>query len=153
MSSDVRLRLPIAALAIAGISIASYLSYTHATHTALICPTSGCGKVQQSSYSELAGVPVAYLGLAGYAAILLTTCSARRAAAAACAVFAVGGATFAVYLLVVQIAVIDAVCTWCVASDAVLFAITLLALVRLRIRGGPGVPATPRGRCGAGVAG
>lgn len=127
-----RLRVAIAALAVVGIAIASYLSYTHATDTALICPTSGCGKVQQSSYSRLDGVPVAYLGLAAYAAILLTTSSARRAAAAACVVVAVGGAAFSAYLLVVQIALIDAVCTWCVASDGVLFTVTLLALLRLR---------------------
>ena len=133
--SDRRLRFLVAALALVGIGIASYLSYTHATDTPLMCPTSGCGKVQQSSYSELAGIPVAYLGVAGYALILGTTLSARRAAATACAALAVAGAAFALYLLVIQIAVIDAVCTWCVSSDAVLLAIMLLAVVRMRRRG------------------
>ena len=32
----------------------------------------GCATVQQSRYAELAGVPVALLGLAGYAAILVS---------------------------------------------------------------------------------
>lgn len=129
--SEGRLRLLIAALAVVGIGIASYLSYTHTTHTPLMCPTSGCGKVQQSSYSELAGIPVAYLGVAGYALILGATLSPRRVAATAAGALAAAAAAFALYLLVIQIAVIDAVCTWCVLSDAVLLAITLLAGVRV----------------------
>lgn len=129
--SDGRLRFLIAAFAAVGIGIASYLSYTHATDTPLMCPTSGCGRVQQSSYSELAGIPVAYLGIAGYALIFGTTLSARRAAATMCGALAAAGAAFALYLLVIQIAVIGAVCTWCVSSDAVLLVITLLAVVRV----------------------
>jgi uncharacterized membrane protein len=131
-----RQRLLIAALALGGMGIASYLSYAHATDTALMCPTSGCGRVQQSSYAELVGVPVAYLGVVGYALILLAAVSARRVAIRTCAVLAVGGASFALYLLVIQVAVIDAVCTWCVASDVVLLVITVLALARGRGRSG-----------------
>lgn len=131
--TDRRLRLATAALALAGIGIAAYLSYARATDTALICPTSGCGTVQRSSYSELAGVPVSYLGVAGYALILVTTLNASVRAAAAETLFALAGAAFAGYLLVAQLFLIDAVCVWCLTSDAVLGAIVILALGRLRV--------------------
>jgi uncharacterized membrane protein len=39
---------------------------------------------------------------------------------------------YAAYLLVVQLAVIEAVCTWCVASDVVVTLLAALAVVRLR---------------------
>ena len=128
---DRRLRFFVAAFAVAGIGIASYLGYTHATDTPLMCPTSGCGKVQQSSYAELEGIPVAYLGIVGYALILGVSLSARRAAATACLVLALAGAAFALYLLVVQIFVIKAICTRCVSSDGVLLVIVLGAVARI----------------------
>jgi uncharacterized membrane protein len=130
--TDRHVRVATAALALAGIAIASYLSYSRATDTALICPTSGCGTVQRSAYSELVGIPVAYLGVAGYVLILMSTLSASVRAAAAGTLLALSGFAFAAYLLVAQIFLIDAVCVWCISSDAVLFAITLLALGRLR---------------------
>ena len=130
--SDRRLRLATAALALAGVGIAAYLSYSRATDSALICPTSGCATVQRSTYAELAGIPVAYLGVAGYVLILASTLSASLRAAAVGTSFALAGFAFAGYLLVAQVFVIDAVCVWCLSSDAVLFAITLLALTRLR---------------------
>ena len=39
---------------------------------------------------------------------------------------------FAVYLIVVQVAVIDAICQWCLASDAILFLLALACAERLR---------------------
>jgi uncharacterized membrane protein len=131
--SDRRLRLATAALALAGIGIAAYLSYSRATDSALLCPTSGCATVQRSAYSELAGIPVAYLGVAGYVLILISTLGASIRAAAAGTSLALAGFAFAAYLLVAQVFVIDAVCVWCLSSDAVLFAIALVALTRLRM--------------------
>ena len=42
------------------------------------------------------------------------------------------GVAFAAYLLVVQLAVIGAVCEWCVASDVVTTLIAALALLAAR---------------------
>ena len=144
MTRDTRLRAASIALALIGAAIAAYLSFSRATETALICPTSGCGKVQHSAYAELAGVPVAYLGVAGYVLILATALSGRRPAALAATVFAVVGAAFALYLLVVQVAVVDAVCVWCLSSDAVLLALVVVSVMRTsRAGGGAGVAASP----------
>ena len=123
--SDRRLRLVTVALALVGAAIAAYLSYTRITDTSIMCPTTGCAAVQRSSYSELAGMPVAYLGVAGYLAIACTAW--RRLVSSALVLLAVA---FAGYLLYAQLVLIDAVCTWCLASDVVLA--VLLVVVALR---------------------
>ena len=58
-----RLRGAIAAAALVGAAIAAYLTVVHYAHASPICTTGGCEKVQHSSYAELAGIPVAVLGL------------------------------------------------------------------------------------------
>jgi uncharacterized membrane protein len=72
------------------------------------------------------------LGLVGYAVLLVTAALPQAWAAAVGAGAALAGLAFAVYLLVVQVAVIDAICQWCVASDVILAAIAVLAVLRLR---------------------
>lgn len=136
--SERTLRAAIAALALAGAGVASYLVYTRYSGARIACATGGCETVQQSRYSELAGMPVAVLGLVLYLALLVTALLRGAAAAAACATLAAGGTLFAAYLLVVQIAVIDAICQWCVASDVIILAIAVLAVLRLRLTEAPG---------------
>lgn len=130
------LRWAAAALALVGAGIAAYLTWAHATSTSPICSTGGCEIVQQSSYSELAGIPVAALGLGGYvvilALVLLDTPALRVIAAALAAVALV----FSLYLLALQLFVIDAICAWCVGNDVV--AVSLAAVTTLRAR----LPAT-----------
>ena len=135
--SERSLRVAIAALALAGAAVASYLIYTRYSGARIACATGGCETVQQSRYSELAGVPVAVLGLVLYLALLGTTLVRGWAAAAVCATLAAGGALFAGYLLIVQLAVIDAICQWCVLSDAIVLAIAVLAMLRLRVTDTP----------------
>jgi len=75
--TEPRLRVAIAALAVAGIGIATYLTYVHYADVEAFCVAGGggCEKVQTSDYAELAGTPVAVLGLIGY---LLILAPARR---------------------------------------------------------------------------
>jgi uncharacterized membrane protein len=130
--SDRTLRIAIGALAVAGIAIAGYLTYARYADVQLICSTGGCETVQRSRYSVVAGMPVAVLGLIGYVVLLATAVLPHAWAAAAGAAAALAGLVFALYLLVLQLAVIDAVCQWCVASDVVVAAIAVLAVLRLR---------------------
>jgi uncharacterized membrane protein len=132
--SDRALRVAAGCVALAGMAIAGYLTWVHYDEAVLVCVAGGgCETVQQSSYAELAGVPVALLGLLGYAAIfalvLWDTPNARLGAAA----LAVVGLAFSVYLIVLQLFVIDAVCVWCLAND-VLIAPALAVLTALRLR-------------------
>jgi uncharacterized membrane protein len=150
--SDRALRLGIGALAVAGIAIAGYLSWARAAGESVACPISGggCETVQQSSYSELAGVPVAYLGLAMYVVLLALALWDSDEAKTATAAFALAGTAFAVYLLAVMAFVIDAVCVWCLGSDLVIASVAALAVWRF-LRATPSGPdEAPSARSGRG---
>jgi uncharacterized membrane protein len=125
-----RLRVATAGLALGGAAIAAYLSYTRMASTAILCPTSGCASVQRSTYAELAGVPVAYVGFVGYLLIAFLALSGRHSAARLTIGLVAIAVGFSSYLLVVQLAVIHAVCTWCVASDVVILSLATVTVVR-----------------------
>ena len=127
-----RVRTAIAVLALIGAGIAAYLVYVHARGIAPVCTSGGCEKVQSSSYSKVAGIPVATLGLLAYLTILATALVRAPAAAALGLAVSLAGAAFAFYLLIVQIAVIEAICIWCVASDVVIGLLAVLAVARIR---------------------
>ena len=87
--------------------------------------------MQRSDYAELAGIPVALLGLAAYVFLLGTAFSSAEPVRAAAAAVAVAGAAFSAYLIYVQIAVIDAICQWCLASDVVMALLACACLGRV----------------------
>jgi uncharacterized membrane protein len=122
----------VAVLALVGAGIAGYLTYVHYAGIAPVCTTGGCEKVQTSSYAELVGIPVALIGLVGYVLLFLTALVPEPEAAAIGVALAAGGLGFALYLLYVQLAIIDAVCIWCVASDGVMTLLLVATLARLR---------------------
>ena len=130
-------RAAVAVLALVGAGIAGYLTYAHYRGIAPVCTTGGCEKVQTSEYAVVLGIPVAVIGLAGYAALLATALLQAPEAAAAGLAMALGGLGFALYLLYVQLAILDAVCIWCLASDVVMALVVLAALARLRALAGP----------------
>jgi uncharacterized membrane protein len=130
--TDRTLRGAIAVLALAGAAVAAYLVYSRYTGTRLACTTGGCETVQHSKYAKAAGIPVAVLGLAAYSVVFATTLSARLEAAAIGAAIVLAGLGFGVYLIVIQVAVIDAICQWCLASDGILALLAIPAAERLR---------------------
>jgi uncharacterized membrane protein len=133
--TDRFLRLLAGVVALAGVGVAGYLTWAHYAGAAVVCLTSGgCETVQKSSYSEIAGIPVALLGLLSYAAIVMLLVWDSATARLAAATLAFVGVLFSGYLLVLQLFVIDAVCVWCVANDVVV-APVLAVLTGLRLRG------------------
>ena len=130
--TDRGLRVAVVVLSTVGAGVAAYLTYTHVTGTSLACATGGCEIVQHSKYSELAGIPVAALGLAAYVAIAATAASRSDLVRAAGAAMALGGFAFGAYLIYVQVALIDALCQWCLTSDGVLTLLVPVTLLRLR---------------------
>ena len=129
--SDRVLRALLVGASLAGAAVAGYVLASRWADSGLICSTGGCATVQSSEYAELLGIPVAAFGLAGYLLIAVLVLGVSSAARAATAALALGAAAFSLYLLVVQLAVIDAVCDWCVANDVVASLVALLALARL----------------------
>jgi uncharacterized membrane protein len=129
--SDRALRAVVGSLAVVGAAIAGYLVYTRYTDTKLACATGGCEIVQSSDYAEIVGIPVAVLGVVAYVFLFATALSASDLARMAGAVVAVSGAAFSLYLVYVQIAVIDAICQWCVASDAIMVLLAAACVLRV----------------------
>jgi len=114
-------------LALAGASIAGYLTYTHYADTRIACPTGGCETVQSSAYALLGPVPVALIGLLAYAAILGSLLLPRETRWAVVLVTALAGTIFSAYLFGVQALELHAFCAWCLASDVVITAVAALA--------------------------
>ena len=132
--SDRALRLLVALVALAGVVLAGYLTSAHYADASLVCPVGGgCETVQESEYAEIAGVPVAVLGLGAYVVLLALVLWDAPAARVAAAAIALVGVLFSAYLLVVQLFVLDAVCVWCLVND-VLIAPALAVLTALRLR-------------------
>jgi uncharacterized membrane protein len=126
--SDRALRAGVALVALAGVGVAGYLTYVHYQPDALICTSGGgCETVQDSSYAELVGIPVALLGLVAYLAVLALVAWDSELARTLAAGIALTSAGFAVYLLALQAFVIDAWCVWCLVNDVVI--VPLLALL------------------------
>jgi uncharacterized membrane protein len=129
--NDRILRATLIVLSLAGAGVAGYVLIARWTDAGLLCSTGGCEAVQSSDYADVLGVPVAALGLVGY--LLIGAAAAVRGplAKTTVAALALGAAAFSGYLLVLQLAVIDAVCDWCLASDAISSVIAVVALARL----------------------
>lgn len=130
--SDRALRVAVGGLAAAGAGIAGYLAYVRYTNTTIACATGGCETVQSSDYAELAGIPVAVLGLVAYLFLLGTAFLTVELALLAGAVVAVSGGVFAAYLLFAQLFLIDAICQWCVAGDVLAALLAVACVLRLR---------------------
>jgi uncharacterized membrane protein len=126
------LRLASAAVAVVGLGFAGYLTAVHYGGGAPVCAIAhGCAVVQQSEYAELAGVPVALLGLIGYAGILVTLLRDDSAARGATALLALTGAGFSAWLTYVEVVRLDAICIWCVASAACMVSLAALSSARM----------------------
>lgn len=94
-----------------------------------------CDIVNRSEYSTLAGIPVAAIGVAGYAALLLLSTlwrsrpetPTRLAAASLC------GLAFALYLTYIEAYELMTWCILCLLSLGLIFFIAMLSLaVKLR---------------------
>jgi uncharacterized membrane protein len=120
-------------LALIGVAIAGYLTWVHYAGLSPVCVGGGggCERVQSSRWAELAGVPVAVLGLAGYIAILASLALPEEEGALAAAFLSLVGFGFSVWLTYVELVKIDAICQWCVASAVIMTALAVVSVVRL----------------------
>jgi uncharacterized membrane protein len=134
-----RLRLAIALVALLGLAVAAYLTYVHYAELEPLCVGGGggCEKVQSSDYAELAGVPVALLGLIGYGLVLTSLWVPGELGRMCGALLALIGFGFSVYLTWVELFEIDAICQWCVVSAVLMTTLAILTAWRL-VLGGPG---------------
>jgi uncharacterized membrane protein len=141
-----RLRLAVAALAALGAGIAAYLTVVKLSGSAPVCGTGGCEVVQHSRYSDVGGVPVAAFGLAMYAVLFASTLSIAESVRTAAAAIGIAGAAVAAFLVYLQLAVIDAICVWCVVSDSITIVLAVLLLARAGIIGAWATGSSSRSR-------
>ena len=129
--SERYLRWAVAALALIGVGIAGYLTYTHFKGSPPVCLTSGCEVVQNSRWSELFGIPVALLGLLTYLSIVASTLIRHPLAKQAGAMLALVALGFNAYLFYIQAHEIGRYCTWCVSNEIVSLLLAPVAIAWL----------------------
>lgn len=128
------LRTVLGGLAVAGLLISAYLTWAHLADLTPVCGlgSHGCQTVQSSRYATILSVPVAMMGLAGYASLLLAAMLRGEAGAYLGLLVALVGTLFSAYLTYLEVFVIGAICQWCVASAAIMAAALLCTTLRLR---------------------
>ncbi len=127
-------------LAILGALVSIYMTIFKITENPGMClGNGGCSVVNNSKYAEVYGIPVAVIGVVGYLTILVSLLLRSRSqffdANGTMLVFglALVGFLFTVYLIYVELALIHALCPFCVTSQVTmttLFIISLIALAR-----------------------
>lgn len=103
-----------------------------------MCLAGACAEVAASPYARFLGAPTAAWGLLLYMAVAVLAAAGLRTRAPAgwlpLALWGLGvfGVTFSAYLAWVQVAVLRAICSWCVASDVLWLLVLALAIAVVR---------------------
>ena len=122
------MRYLISLLALAGVivsSLALRVHYDTGTEPCSINEKWDCGIVNHSPFAEIAHVPVAAIGIVGYLAIAIMSFMRRRAWLLVSALVGMG---FALYLTNIERTVLEVWCLYCVISQGIIAATTLLSL-------------------------
>jgi uncharacterized membrane protein len=125
----------VAVLAVCGIAVSSVsLQHHYATSKTAFCDIGeafNCDIVNRSEYSSIRGIPVALIGMLGYAslAVLATIYRARRQTPSLLFGAAGTGLAFALYLTYIEGHVLGVWCILCLTSLVTISTTTLLAAV------------------------
>lgn len=121
-------------LAAAGILLTTYLTYVawFEIHPAFCGEGSGCDLVQSSRWSTFLGIPMAFWGLLTYLVIARLVWRARTKLNSWTMLMFVTVLGFAIsaYLTVISVVEIEATCSFCLASFAIITAIMGLTVAR-----------------------
>ena len=126
------------ALVILGLLVSIYMTIYKVTSNDSMCLGSGdCSTVNASRYSEVNGIPVAVFGMIGYLAILAVHYFENRnrffKQNGTLMIFgmALTGFIFTVWLVYVEVALLKAICPFCVTSQVTMTIIFMIAVTRL----------------------
>jgi uncharacterized membrane protein len=122
------IRYLIAALALAGVVVsilALHAHYSTETQPCSINEKWDCGVVNHSPFAEIAHIPVAAFGIAGYLALVGLAFLRQRALTF---LAAGAGMCFALWLTFIEEYVLLVWCLYCVISQVIIALITLLSL-------------------------
>ena len=130
-----RLLLAISLLAVVGIVLSAVSLKNHysgvKTEYCDLGDSFNCDLVNRSVYSHLGPVPVAAIGLIGYAALFALSRLRQRGASVLMLLGALAGLAFALYLTYVEAYVLGVWCILCLGSLAAISLITALSVVAL----------------------
>jgi uncharacterized membrane protein len=129
-------RMGMTLFALVGALIALYLWLFHLGLSGLYCPVKGCEVVQASSYSSILGIPVATIGFFAFLALFASSLGgvlAERLRPERI-VFIVSslGLLAYVWFTYLELAVIRAVCFWCVVSSLAMLGVWITSGLALR---------------------
>jgi len=136
----------VAALALAGILISTYLTlYKLGVIGELTCSIGSCETVNTSRWSVFLGIPVAAWGLVFYMDVFVIALVGTMPRfenepfiSVVLVAQAMVGVIFSAWLTYLELGVIHAICIWCVTSAVIVAAISLVSIADLReIRGAP----------------
>ena len=126
------------ALAVLGLLVSVYMTIFKFYKIEKMCLGSGaCTAVNTSKYSEVNNIPVAVIGIIGYAAILAVLIYEPRSRFVqqngTLMIFgmALTGFIFTVWLVYVEIALIKALCPFCVTSQVTMTILFIISVIRL----------------------
>lgn len=128
--------LSLAGVAVSGVSLQRHYAKS-ATNFCDFSQKFSCDIVNRSEYSESLGIPVAGIGVAGYAIlfVLSTFWKSLPETPSRLLIAALSGLAFALYLTYVEAYVLTTWCILCVGSLVIISLIALLSIaVRLRSR-------------------
>jgi uncharacterized membrane protein len=134
------LRRAVAVISAIGAVVSAYLTWVHYSGNLALCiGVGGCESVQGSRFAVAGGVPVALIGLGGFALIFALAVLRLREAPpvwADTAIFALSAAAtvYVSYLTYIELFVLGAVCPWCVAVAAC--SVLVLSLVSMELFAG-----------------
>ena len=125
-------------LAILGTLVSIYMTIFKLTENQKMClGNGGCSIVNSSSYSEVSGIPVALIGVGGYLvilALLLIENSIKYFKQNGTLIvfgLALVGFLFTLYLVYVELALIHALCPFCVTSQITMTILFIFSVIRL----------------------
>ena len=123
-----------------GLLVSGYLSYVKLTDVPMACVQGGafdCGKVQNSAYSEMLGIPIAWLGFGTYivlgALVILRNRIVFLQEQGDLLIFGVAlfAFVYSMWLVYVQVVLLEALCVWCLLHEINMTVFLLFASVRL----------------------
>lgn len=116
-----------------------YLTWIKLADKTAACSNIGdCESVNNSQYSEIAGIPIALLGAGAFLTIFLLLALEKRlpdqSTSLRMGVFGLSltGTLYSIYLTYLEIAVLRAICPFCVVSAISIFALLIIGVIRLK---------------------
>ncbi len=131
--------LPILIIAVVGLLDAAYLWIIKITNNQALCPQGlgDCWSVNNSSYSEIYGVPVSVFGILTYITIIVLLQLERKnkfwKQNSVLVQFGISliGVIFSLYLTYIQFFVLQKICPFCIVSAFTITTLFILTIIRM----------------------